>query len=501
MLKIFDTTLRDGEQTNGVSYSLSEKLLIAEQLLNKVGVDFLEISSCRVSESEKNTIKKICHYANENNLIDKISVLSFIDFNRSIDWLDGTGCQKINLLTKGSEEHCIKQLRKTLEEHINDIKKTIDYAISKGLKYSFYLEDWSRGVRQNYNYVKNLSEELLKLEPQSIILCDTLGVLNPWSTEETLMQMKKDFDLSNFEFHCHNDYGLANANSLTAIKCGISTIHSTINGLGERAGNVSMVELVVSAKDHLNIDSDINEKEFANISTLIERFSSKRIPHNSPIVGKDVFTQTAGVHADGDSKGNLYQSKLHPSRFDRTTEYALGKLSGKANLEIHLKNIGTQLTDEQKKLVLEKIVNISDHKKNISQFDLPFIIADVIDQGISKIFEVVDCIITSSTSLLPVANIKIKYKNTEYYEHSSGNGGYDAFMNCLRKIATNSDLFIPTLIDFEVGIPRGGKTDALVETIIAWQDGVKTTGFSEDQVMASIKATEKAINYFAINKK
>jgi len=493
-IKIFDTTLRDGEQTNHVSFLPSEKLLIAESLINNVGVDYLEIGSCKVSNNEKQAIINIAKYAAENGFGDKISVLSFCDHKKSIDWLLETECKKINLLTKGSKQHCEVQLKKTLQEHIADIEKTLQYARDNNIKYSIYLEDWSRGVEDDFEYVKQLTSFLESQKVESIILCDTMGVLNPWKTGNFATKMKDKFASTNFEFHCHNDYALAIANCLYAVQSGIECIHTTINGLGERAGNTNLIDFAVCLKDHLNIETNINEQELQNISNLVERLSGKRVAHNSPIVGRDVFTQTAGVHADGDKKGNLYRSKLRPERFNRKTEYSLGKMSGGASIDIHLKDMGINVTAEQKALILKKIVEIADAKKTITSHDLPFIISDVIGKTQRMIFEVVECIITSSTTLSPVANVKIRYNGAEYTQSQRGNGGYDAFMNCLREIAKTCELKLLKLVDFEVSIPKGGHTDALVETIILWEGGIKTSGVSPDQIMSSIKATEKMIN-------
>ncbi len=495
-MKIFDTTLRDGEQTNNVCFSPKEKLIIAENLLNNLCVDYIEIGSCRVSKNEQESISLISDYALKNGFIDRISVLSFTDYNKSIDSILGTPCRKINLLTKGSRKHCEIQLKKKLSEHIADIEKTLEYAEKNNIQYSVYLEDWSRGIQDDFEYVNEITQFLSTTNVKSIILCDTLGILNPWKTSELVEKMQNVFPTINFDFHCHNDYGLAVANSLYAAMSGIKCIHGTINGIGERAGNTNLIDFVVAARDHLNFNINIKEDKFHNISSLVERFSGKKIGHNAPIVGRDVFTQTAGIHADGDNKGNLYKSKLSPDRFNRTTEYSLGKMSGKSNLEIHLKNMGILLTDDQKALVLQKIIEISDSKNIITSYDLPFIISDVVGTGNEPEFKVLECIITSSTNLLPVANVKIMYKNKEYFMNSSGNGGYDAFMNCLKKIAQNCDIIIPKLIDFEVSIPQGGQTNALVETVIIWENNVKTIGISSDQIMSSIKATEKAINLF-----
>jgi D-citramalate synthase len=500
-IKIFDTTLRDGEQTNNVSFTPDEKLIFSEIMLSTFGVDYLEIGSCRVSEKEFDAVSKISQWAIENNFHHKISVLSFVDFNKSIDWLLQTECRSINLLTKGSRKHCEIQLKKSHQDHLNDIEKTIEYATKHNVKYRIYLEDWSRGFEDSPEYVFKMCEFLNKLPHDGIILCDTIGILSPWKTQEYVSKMVREFQKTEFHIHCHNDYGLANVNSLFAVQNGIQCVHGSINGLGERAGNTNLIEFVIALKDHLGIDLIIPENELTNISNIIERFSGKKVSHNAPIMGRDVFTQTAGIHADGDSKGDLYKSNLSAERFNRNIQYSLGKMSGKGNLEMNLKNTGIHLTNEQKQLVLSRIVEMADAKKIITFDDLPFIISDVIgSEVIKKDFEVLECIITSSSHLKPVANIKIRYKNVEYTECASGNGGYNAFMNALSKISEKSDLFIPQLIDFEVTIPKGGHTNALVETVIIWQDGVRTSGVLGDQVMASIRATEKAINIFISRK-
>lgn len=495
-IKIFDTTLRDGEQTSNVSFSPDEKLIIAENLLSVLKFDRVEIGSCRVSEKELQAIKKISEWAEKNGFIDQVEVLSFTDYNKSIDWLLQTESRKINLLTKGSLKHCQMQLKKTPQEHWHDVEQTLEYAELKGIKYSIYLEDWSRGIQESPDYVWLMIERLSKLNPQSLILCDTMGILNPWKTQELVNDVVDKFPNQNFDFHCHNDYGFAVANSIYAVKSGIDCVHGSINGLGERAGNTNLIEFCVALKDHLGFNG-FAEENFALISGIIERFSGKKISHNMPIVGRDVFTQTAGIHADGDNKGDLYKSNLKPERFNRNIEYSLGKMSGRGNLEMNLRNLGIILTAEQKQIVLAKIVEMADAKKVITKDDLPFIIADITGQeSEQKIFEVVDFVITSTSGLSPTANIKIKYQDQEYSQSASGNGGYDAFMQALSKIAKKADFMIPKLIDFEVSIPRGGSTNALVETVISWQDGITTSGTMPDQITSCIRATEKAINIF-----
>ncbi len=496
-IAVLDTTLRDGEQTDHVSFSPDEKMIIAQNLLAIVGVDKIEIGSCRVSDREKDAICNISAWAKNNNFLDRISVLAFADGEKSVNWLKDTACKTVNLLTKGSRKHCEFQLGKTIGQHISDIEKTLNFAEKNDIKCNIYLEDWSNGIQDDAEYVRELCAFLTKSCAKNLILCDTLGILNPWKTQEYISKMLDNFPETLFEFHCHNDYGMAVANSIYAVRAGISCIHGTINGLGERAGNTNLIDFSISARDHLCVELGIDETKLCHISSIVERFSGKKLAHNSPIVGRDVFTQTAGIHADGDKKGKLYISKINPERFNRDTNYALGKMSGNGSLSMNLDKLGILLTDEQKRFVLQKIIAMGDKKESVTIHDLPFLVADAIGNDAIKKFEILECIIISSTTLLPIANVKIRYLSTEYCESSSGNGGYDAFMNTIRKISTQTGMLIPELLDFEVHIPQGGKTNALVETVIQWQDNVRTVGVSSDQIMSAICATEKAINIFA----
>jgi len=493
-IEIMDTTLRDGEQTKGISFNLIEKLKIAEKLLQEVKVDRIEIASARVSEGEKNTCKKILDWAKKNNFQNKIEILGFVDDTQSVDWLFDVGCVNLNLLTKGSLKHLTNQLKKTPEEHIKDIKKVYNYAKSIKINVNVYLEDWSNGMIHSRDYVFFMIDELIKIGIKRIMLPDTLGILHPDQTYEFIKMIIEKYKDIKFDFHGHNDYGLATANSLAAVKAGISAVHCTVNGLGERAGNAPLDEVVVGINDFYNFKTNLKENKFKEISKLVEKYSGKRIAFNKPITGENVFVQTAGIHADGDKKGNLYANNLLPERFGQERHYALGKLSGKANLQYNLKKLKINLTKEEEKLVLKKIIELGDIKKEVTIDDLPFIISDVLNTPRQKIFEIKNCVIVSGTGISPTASITFVYKNKEYQAVGSGDGGYDAFMNALRTIAPKLKIIIPKLEDYEVRIPPGGKTNALVETKITWANGMQTIGVKSDQVMAAIEATEKMLN-------
>lgn len=498
-IEIMDTTLRDGEQTCGVSFLPHEKLSIARLLLEELHVDRTEVASARVSDGEFESVKNICNWAERNGFIDRIEVLGFVDGTKSVDWISRAGGRVLNLLAKGSLRHCQGQLKKTPDEHIADIQTSVRYAHSKGITVNLYLEDWSNGMKDSPEYVYHLVESLQDNGIIRFMLPDTLGVLNPTMTAEFVSAMTSRFPALHFDFHAHNDYDMAVSNVFAAVSNGISGLHTSVNGLGERAGNAPLASVQAILKDHLQCQTNIDEAQLGHVSRIVESYSGIAIPANRPIVGENVFTQVAGVHADGDNKMGLYCNELLPERFGRKREYALGKTSGKANIRKNLDELGLVLDDDAMRKVTDRIIELGDKKEVVTQEDLPYIVSDVLKHSVEddKV-QLIGYNVALSKGLKPTCALKIDLCGQMFEENSSGDGQYDAFVRALRKIykVTLGRKF-PMLTNYAVSIPPGGRTDAFVQTIITWEyDGhvFKTRGLDADQTEAAIKATMKMLN-------
>ena len=497
-IEVMDTTLRDGEQTSGVSFSELEKLNIARKLLADVKVDRIEIASARVSKGEFEATRKITEWAEKNGYLNQIEVLGFLDDTKSLEWIKQSGARVVNLLTKGSINHLKYQLKKTKEEHVSDIKTFIHRANDMGFEVNVYLEDWSNGMKNSKDYVFYYMDNLKHEPVKRFMLPDTLGILNHNEVYQYCSEMVERYPELHFDFHAHNDYDLSIANSYAGLKAGMKGIHTTVNGLGERAGNAPLSSVIGVIKDHMNFEINVDESQLYPVSKLVESFSSIRIPSNKPLIGENVFTQTCGVHADGDSKRQLYYNELLPERFGRKRKYALGKTSGKANIKKNLEAWGISLDPESMEKITQRVIELGDKKEHVTTEDLPYIVSDVLTTTmVDEKIKVVGYTLSLTKGLRPVASLNVEIENVQYQETSEGDGQYDAFVKAVKKIYNKLDKEFPTLIDYMVTIPPGGNTDALVETVITWdykEEEFKTRGLDADQTESAIKATTKMLN-------
>jgi D-citramalate synthase len=269
--------------------------------------------------------------------------------------------------------------------------------------------------------------------------------------------------------------------------------------LGERAGNAPLASVQAILKDHFNAKTNINEEQLNRVAHMVESYSGIAIPPNKPITGSAVFTQVAGVHADGDKKQGLYQNALLPERFGRRREYALGKSSGKANIRMNLEQLGLELSDEDMHKVTARIIELGDKKELVTQEDLPFIIRDVLKHSeTDDRVRLLSYMVSTAYGLRPMAQVRLQIGNEIYEESAQGDGQYDAFVRAVRHIYRDSlGRTFPWLSNYTVTIPPGGRTDALVQTTIEWtfrDQTYRTHALDADQTEAAIKATIKLLN-------
>ncbi len=494
-----DTTLRDGEQTSGVSFTASEKLTLAKLLLEELQVDRIEVASARVSEGEFESVRQITAWAESAGRLAQVEVLTFVDGGASLEWMKKSGAVVQNLLTKGSLNHLTYQLRKTPQQHFKDISGILEAALKQGVTSNVYLEDWSNGMRNSPDYVFEFLDFLATQPVQRILLPDTLGVLTPGETFAFLDQIVTRYPTLHFDFHGHNDYDLSVANVMEAVRAGVRGLHLTVNGMGERAGNAPLASVVAVLNDFMpEVTIGVKESSLYKVSKLVSAFTGIGIPSNKPIVGDNVFTQTAGIHADGDNKKNLYFNDLMPERFGRKRKYALGKTSGKANIQKNLQELGLTLNEQELQKVTARIIELGDKKEKVTREDLPYIISDVLGTEIQaqKVF-IRSYVLTHAKGLQPSTTVSLEIEGNLYEEHAQGDGQFDAFMNALRKVYKGLKTPLPVLTDYAVRIPPGSNSDALCETLITWRKDDRefiTRGLDSDQTVSAIKATEKMLN-------
>lgn len=501
-INIIDVTLRDGEQTNGVAFSEKDKLHITRLLLEDVRVDYVEVASARISDGELKSVQRIMEWANNTPYARKIEVLCFIDGNKSIDWVLQSGAKAINLLSKGSLRHVTHQLKKEPQQHLEDVIASVAYAKKHNLDVNIYLEDWSNGMQDSPDYVFFMLDGLKDQPINRFMLPDTLGILSPSQVLKFGKQVIEKYPHLRFDFHGHNDYDLSVANSLAAVQAGFTGIHVATNGLGERAGNTPLASTVVCLKDILGIELDVQEDKLVTASKMVSLLSGMKIPQNRPVIGDNVFTQTCGVHADGDRKANLYFNKLLPERFALKRKYALGKTSGKANVINNLQQLGIEVDESIVKELLDRIVKLGDKKEVVTAEDLPFLIADIIHESTEKNVKLETFDLVHSYKGKPSVKVVLEVFGEMKVAEASGDGQYDAFVNACKEILKDRIPNFPRLVDYIVEIPQGGKSDALVKTTILWELNdrqFKSYGLDTDQYQSSINATIEMINKLIIS--
>lgn len=502
-VEIMDTTLRDGQQMPSSRLMTQAKLEIAKFLLERVRVDRIEVASALTSEGEFRALKAIMDWAKVHNYDEQIEVLGFLDGDRSARWIQEAGGKVVNLLCKGSAKHSSVQLGMDVHQHSRLIKKTVDCCRHLGLRVNLYLEDWSQGMRDSWDsYLKPLLQKISCMRVERVMLADTLGVLHYAQTCRYIKQTKRILYHKKLDFHAHNDYGLAVANTLAAVSTGlVSGVHTTVIGLGERTGNASLEQVVVGIHDQTKYRTHVDEKELRSVSEMVSLFTGRDIPENAPIVGRYAFSSGCGVHDDGNRKGRIYQSRLTAERFGATFVSALSSQSGKASiLECLEHDLGiTSLSDDQVKTLLSRIKALNDAGKRLTSADLLDLVAEICHQPERILIRVKDINTESLFCGKSAVSATLVYEDEEVSFTAEGNGQFDAFMKGLSQWAQYAGITVPERRKFKIHVRSEKDTDAMTEAIITWRcpngKEFQTIGASPCMVMAAIRAAIQAVNY------
>ena len=482
-IKVLDTTLRDGEQTPGVSLTPLEKLRIATKL-DDINVDFIEAGSAITSEGERESIKQITKQGFNAEILSFSRPLTV-----DIDYCLQCDVDAVNLVVPTSELHINDKLKTTNDKLIELSNNAVDYCKDHGLIVELSAEDASRS---DIDFLMDVFNNAIDHNVDRLCVCDTVGILTPDSSFD-LFNSLKDLKVP-LSVHCHNDFGLAVANTLSAVKSGATEIHTTINGIGERAGNTSFEECVVSI-DRLLSDFSTNIKinEIYDISKLVARSTGVYIQPNKAIVGENAFAHESGIHSDGIIKNSATYEPMTPELVGRKRKFIIGKHMGTHGLNNRLKEIGLDVNDNQLKQICDDIKDLADKGKTVTDVDLQVIADNVLQINHEDRIKLEDLTIVSGNKVMPTASVKITIDGEEILNAGVGLGPVDAAINAVKSLEIFKDI---DLIEYHVDAITGG-TDAFIDVIIKLQKEdrvVSARGTEADIINASVKAYIAGVN-------
>lgn len=484
-LRILDTTLRDGEQTPGVSLSVEQKLMVAEAL-DRLGVDIIEAGTAIASKGEFDAIKAI----SEAGLKAEICSFGRIKFE-DIDAAADAGADSIFMVAPSSDIHISSKFPGKKREDIIEMSvKAIEYARERGLIVEFGGEDASRA---DFDFLIRLYDSAVDAKADRLTFTDTVGVFTPEKSFETMKKLKERYDLP-VAFHGHDDFGLATANTVFAVKGGADEIHVAVNGLGERAGNAALEEVVMALEFLYGVKTSINKEMIYPTSQLVEKLTRVKVPPNKPIVGDNAFTHESGIHTSALLRNTQTYEPISPEIIGRKRSIVLGKHAGRASVEAIMNELGYKANEDQMKEILARIKEIGDKGKRVTDADIKTIVETVLQIKKEKKVELLDLSIVSGAKVMPTASIKLKINGNEVVEAGVGTGPVDAAINAIKKAI--KDFADIELVSYHVDAITGG-TDALVDVIIQLKKGdriVTARGARTDIVMASVEAFIEGLN-------
>jgi len=494
---IFDTTLRDGEQSPGASLTSNEKIKIAEQL-EKLGVDVIEAGFPIASEDDAKAVKKIAEK------IKKCTVCALArckdeDINIALKSLEKANKPRLHLFLATSDIHRKYKLKKAKSEIIRIAREKVRYAKKFIDDIEFSPEDASR---TEIDFLIDISKAVIEEGAKTVNIPDTVGYAIPFEFGELIKTLKENLpDDIIISIHCHNDLGLAVANSLAAIINGARQVECTINGIGERAGNASLEEIVMNLKikeKFFKVKTGIKTKQIYKTSRLVSSLTGIPVQPNKAIVGENAFKHEAGIHQDGVLKFRKTYEIINPEMIGVPgTQLVLGKHSGRHALKARLKELGFDIEGEELEKIFERFKKLADKKKEITDIDLIVITEEEL-MPLKPFYKLVYFHIISGSSTIPSATVRIEKGNKIFEDASRGDGPVDALYKAIDRITGLK----PVLKEYKINAITGGK-DAQGEVAVTLEiGGIRTSGkgVSTDVIEASGKAYINAINYYLTKK-
>ena len=489
-VRIFDTTLRDGEQTPGISLSPEKKLNIAKKL-DELGVDVIETGFPVISDGERKSIKMITG-ANLNAELCGLARTSKKDIDAAID----CGLNYIHTFIATSDIHLEYKLKMTREQALEKAVEAVEYGKSQGLQVEFSAEDATRTDRE---FLKQVFTEVAKAGADRIDIPDTVG----YSTPQYIGEITKDAINATklpISVHCHNDFGLAVANAISGIQAGAQCAHVTINGIGERAGNASLEEFVMSLNSlqfEQEWKTNINTKLLYETSRYVSKLVGISVQPNKAIVGENAFGHESGIHTHGVLNNPLTYEPISPETVGRTRWLQVGKHAGIHGMNAMLKDYGIEPNNEQTKQILEKIKNIGDQGKQVTEVELLSIANEVIGENkLKRIVQLTGFSVSTGVGIMPYAFVKLNIDGKEMFATDYGVGPVDASLNAIQKI-TGQVTDEVRLKEYRLDSISGG-ANALCEVTVKVEDArgniISSKSVGEDIVTTSVQAMVDGIN-------
>jgi len=467
-------------------------LKIAKQL-DKLGVDAIEAGFAAASEGEFEAIKLI---AREDLRADIFSFARGV--KRDIDAVIDSGANAVFLVIPTSDMHLQCKLKKTREEVLELAEDCIQYAKDHGLIVEFGAED---ATRSDISFLKKMIATSVSAGADIVSPCDTVGILTPEKAYTFFSELIKEFPNVPFSAHCHDDFGMAVANSIASLKAGVKEVHATVNGLGERAGNAALEEIVVALKLLYNVDTSIKLDMLYDTSMLVSRLTGISVQPNKAITGENAFVHESGIHTHAILNQPLTYEPIPPELVGRTRRLAAGKHAGSKGIKAALNEMGLYPNEEQLKEIFLRVKALGDKGKRVTDADLQAIAETVMGLPRLRSIKLEELTVVTGDKVTPTASVKLNLNGKILVEAATGIGPVDAAMNAIRKAVSAVEPI--RLEEYHVNAITGG-TDALVEVIVRLRKGDRTAtalGAHGDIVMARVEAMLSGMNVLLTNHK